>query len=993
MPDDMLERLKTALADRYTIERELGRGGMATVYLAEDVKHRRKVAIKVLRPELAASIGVDRFLREIEIAANLTHPHILPLHDSGEADGFLYYVMPYIDGESLRDRLLRERQLPIDDALALTREVASALSYAHDQGVVHRDIKPENIMLSAGGAVVADFGIARAVTAAGGEQLTETGMAVGTPAYMSPEQASGEPGIDARSDIYSLGCVLYEMLAGEAPYSAPTPQALIAKKLAEPTPRISVVRELVPSGIEVALVRALAKTPADRYVTATQFLDALTRREDLLETEKERAGAAFGIRRLVKPTLAALAATIVVIVAITRLLPGGLGEEAIWARTEALPEIRRLVAEENYAEAYAIAKRVAQTLDDDSLLAEMWPLVTMTGNVRTAPPGALAYLAPWPDSTSEWELLGETPLDSTRFPLGYWRLKFELEGYRTVQVAGSSYWLLLPYPADYVYRLDRDNQIPHGMVRVPPKPWYTFMVDSGRFRIQMAGLETVEPVALADYFMGAYEVTNREYKDFIDAGGYRNRDLWEHPFIRDDTELPWQAAVSEFVDQTGRPGPSTWVGGTYPTGQEDYPVGGVGWYEAAAYARFAGASLPTVLHWVNAAAAHFAAQIVPHSNFGGSNTAAVGQASTINPWGLYDIAGNVREWCFNPRGGDRFMLGGGVTDPAWRFAFPYSASPFDRSPTNGIRLAQYPDGTQDLDRARENIPPLQRDLRAEQSIDDAGFSLIRAMYAYDKGPLNAELEQVDDSSDARWVRQQVSFDAAYGGERVLAQILLPRNVEPPYQTVVFFPGGAAVMLESSSDEVNSRNNVQYSFIVSSGRALIYPVYKSTFERQDGFGVADGYPNETNNYRDHMIMWSKDLGRTIDYIETRADLDAEKIAYYGSSWGGALGGILPAVEPRISTVIIYVGGFWMQQTQPAASGINFAPRITVPVLMLNGRYDFNFPYETSQLPLYERLGTPEEHKNLVVSPGGHGFPLADLARQILDWLDRYFGPVR
>ena len=273
---DVLDRLKQALQDRYTIERELGRGGMAVVYLAEDVKHHRKVAVKVLRPELAATLGAERFVREIEIAAKLSHPHILPLHDSGEADGILYYVMPYIEGETLRDRIIREGQLPIDDALQITRDVAAALSYAHSQGLIHRDIKPENVLLSAGEAVVADLGIARAVSEAGAERLTETGLAVGTPAYMSPEQASGELKLDGRSDIYALGCVLYEMLSGEAPYTAPTPQALMAKKLSEPTPRISVVREAVPAVVEAALTKALAKTPADRFVTAQQFAEALT---------------------------------------------------------------------------------------------------------------------------------------------------------------------------------------------------------------------------------------------------------------------------------------------------------------------------------------------------------------------------------------------------------------------------------------------------------------------------------------------------------------------------------------------------------------------------------------------------------------------------------------------------------------------------------------------------------------------------------------------
>ncbi len=272
---DVLGRLRAALADRYRIERELGAGGMATVYLARDLRHERAVALKVLRPELAAALGPERFLREIKTTAQLNHPHILPLLDSGAADGTLFYVMPYVEGESLRGRLEREKQLPLDDALQIVREVADALSYAHSQGVIHRDIKPENILLQGGHAVVADFGIARAVSAAGGTRLTETGLAIGTPAYMSPEQATGSEDVDGRSDLYSLGCVLYEMLSGETPYTGPTAQAILAKKLSEPLPRISVVREAVSPGIEAALAKALARTPADRWVTASDFAAAL----------------------------------------------------------------------------------------------------------------------------------------------------------------------------------------------------------------------------------------------------------------------------------------------------------------------------------------------------------------------------------------------------------------------------------------------------------------------------------------------------------------------------------------------------------------------------------------------------------------------------------------------------------------------------------------------------------------------------------------------
>jgi serine/threonine-protein kinase len=295
VPSDT-DRLNTALAGRYTIEKELGRGGMATVYLAHDVKHDRAVALKVMHPELAAALGAERFLREIRIAARLNHPHILPLHDSGEAGGFLFYVMPLVEGESLRDRLRREKQLPVDDALRIAREVADALSYAHAHDVVHRDIKPENILLQGGHAVVADFGIARAVGVAGGEKLTQTGVSIGTPAYMSPEQASGSGDVDGRADLYSLACVLYEMLAGEPPFTGPTMQSVVRQHLVVEAPNITRIRPAVPAEVVAALTRALAKTPADRFNPVALFSEALgghESRSGASPAAASRAGAPF----------------------------------------------------------------------------------------------------------------------------------------------------------------------------------------------------------------------------------------------------------------------------------------------------------------------------------------------------------------------------------------------------------------------------------------------------------------------------------------------------------------------------------------------------------------------------------------------------------------------------------------------------------------------------------------------------------------------------
>ncbi|MFB3112568.1 MAG: serine/threonine-protein kinase, partial [Gemmatimonadales bacterium] len=410
MPD-ILDRLKTALADRYAIEREIGAGGMATVYLAEDLKHHRKVAVKVLRPELAAIIGSLRFLNEIKIAARLTHPHILPVHDSGDADGMLFYSMPYVEGESLRDRLNREMQLGIEEAVRIGGEIADALSYAHRQGVIHRDIKPENVLLQSGHAVIADFGIARAVTAAAGERLTETGLSLGTPQYMSPEQATANREVDARSDIYALGCVVYEMLAGEPPHTGPTTQAIIAKLMTERPVRLRTVRDTVPESVERAVMKALAKVRADRHETAADFQTALklehgaevydapsipaTPRD--VELEVERHSTAQDLKtlgRLVRTRTVGLPA-LVIIVALVAVVA-----VPFWLRTQReraralLPRIEQLAAEGHFGEAYEFAVRAEDRLGADSSLARLMPVVSDRISVTTEPEGAEVYLRP-----------------------------------------------------------------------------------------------------------------------------------------------------------------------------------------------------------------------------------------------------------------------------------------------------------------------------------------------------------------------------------------------------------------------------------------------------------------------------------------------------------------------------------------------------------------------------------------------------------------------
>ena len=964
---DLLRRLKAALADRYQIERELGRGGMATVYLAEDPKHHRHVAIKVLKPELAEALGPERFLREIAITGQLNHPHILPLLDSGEADGLVYYVMPYVEGESLRDRLDQEASLPLDDAVRYLRHVADALSAAHARGVVHRDIKPENVLLSGRHALVADFGVAKAVSAATeGPQLTTAGVSLGTPAYMAPEQAVGDPDIDRRADVYAFGVLAYEMLAGRLPLTGPTAQAIMAAHVTDVPEPIAAHRPELPEPLAAAVMRCLEKDADARWQSA----DDLLRELEALETPgggiASVARPGIGSRRL--GVTAILAVLVVVVLGVWGWRAARQAAALRWAREEAIPEVQRLIENDAVFDAWLLAQRVEERVPGDPVLNTLWPGIARTAAIETDPPGARVRIGEFGADTTEWVEIGVTPLTEVRVPRTYMRVRIERDGYEPFKGA-ALYWR---FPE--VYRLDSLGAVLSGMVRVP----------GGDTELQLSGLEHLDPVTIGDYLIDRHEVTNREFKVFVDSGGYEDAELWEHPFEVAGRRLHWDEATARLVDRTGRPGPATWEAGDYLTGQDDLPVTGVSWYEAAAYAKFVGKTLPTIYHWARAAETWASAWIVPRSNLDGDGSAPGGQFGGMGPYGTFDMAGNAREWCLNAVGDERYILGGGWNDPAYAFNDAYAQSPFDRSVTNGIRLAHQAEGSH-VPEAELSITRLSRDFLAEQPVSDEVFAAYRRFFDYDPTPLEAVVVAVDTTED--WVRERVAYNTAYG-ERMFGYLFLPRRGEPPYQTVVYFPGSNAIYRRSSEGMVP---NSRVDFLLKSGRAVLHPIYKSTYERGDS--LRTDYANETAFYKEHVIAWVKDYRRSVDYLETRNDIDTTKLAYFGFSWGGYLGGLIPAIESRLKVSVLYVAGLEFQQGLPEVEPLNYLPRITIPVLMLNGEYDHYFQKETSQRPMFELLGTPAEHKRWVVYEGGHFVPRARLISETLDWLDEYLGPTR
>jgi hypothetical protein len=536
---------------------------------------------------------------------------------------------------------------------------------------------------------------------------------------------------------------------------------------------------------------------------------------------------------------------------------------------------------------------------------------------------------------------------------------------------GGSFWFTLP---DTIH-LARAGELSEGMVRVT----------GGEVPLQIPGLDHLAPVTLADFDMDRFEVTNREYRAFVDAGGYRRPELWVEPFVENGRTLSFAAAMTRFTDRSGRPGPATWEGGTYPAGQDSFPVAGLSWYEAAAYARFAGKGLPTIYHWNRAAGLWAAAWIVPASNLMGGSPAPVGGFAGISPFGTRDMAGNVREWCLNAVGNDRYLLGGGWNDQRYAFNDAFAQSPFDRSPTNGVRLVRYSE-TADLAPAGRPVERVFRDFRRLRPVGDDLFAAYRRLYDFDPRPLDAAIE-LTDSGATDWIRQRVSFDAAYG-ERMSAILYLPRRTSPPWQTVVQFPGSNVIYSRSSD---GAWQTPYLDFVIRSGRAVLLPIYKSTYERGDS--LRSDYADSTVFYGDHVIMWVQDFRRAVEYILTREDLDSSRISYYGISWGGYMGGLIPALEPRIKAVLLYVAGLEMQAARPEAEPLNFLPRVRQPVLMMNGKQDHFFPVETSQRPMFDLLGTPREHKRWVLYEGGHFVPRPQLISESLAWLDRYLGPVQ
>jgi eukaryotic-like serine/threonine-protein kinase len=952
----------------YEILAPIGAGGMGEVYRARDTRLQRTVAIKLMRRELARhSDFLDRFQREARAISALNHPHICSLYDIGQQSGLDYLVMEYVEGESLAEAL-KQRPLPVENALRYGAEIADALAAAHARGIIHRDLKPGNIMITAAGVKVLDFGLAKRsdpVPAADGatvtfETRTSGGQLLGTVAYMSPEQAEGRP-VDARSDIFGMGVVLYEMLCGRRPFRGETTLATLASILREDPPTLRQLRLEIPAELERIVKRCMAKKPEQRYGSATEV--------------------ARDLEQLRKPVATGITLRRPLVVALALVLLAGLGamgtrwymrsSRARWAETVALPQAGQLMEHNQPLAALKLVEQAERYVPSSPELIRLKEdLPALAATIETKPSGAEIYATDYADPKatdfSQWEHLGRSPLTTDRLPRdGYYRIRAVKDGFEPVESATFVRF------GTFRMELQTKQGMPPGMVWIPL---------GSPVSLTLMGVE-LPAVQIPATWMDKYEVTNRQFKEFVDAGGYQKREYWKQPFVRDGKDLTWEQAMASLRDATGRPGPSTWEAGGYPDGKADFPVGSVSWYEAAAYAEFAGKSLPTVYHWGIAAGFGISSQIAALSNFGGQGPARVGSNLGLAPFGTYDMAGNVKEWTANRSGEKRYILGGGWNESSYMFQQADARSPWDRDATFGFRCVRYVSPVPEA--LNGPIMITSRDRSRDQPVDDRTFQVFKSLLSYDKTDLKTRLDSVHDAP--HWRREDVSFQAAYGNERVILHLYLPKDAAPPYQAVFYF-GGNNMFLVRTPEQVSTR---LMEYIVKSGRAVVLPAYAGTLERGP-----TPVPTPPGRARDLSIQQIKDVARSIDYLETRHDIDTSKLGYCGVSYGAGEGIRVLGAEPRFKAAVLVSGGS-RQARSPEADSWNYAPRVKVPVLMLNGHDDSLSPVETSQNPMFKALGTPEKDKRHIIYPGGHVdfMDRNEVIKEGLDWLDHYLGLVK
>ena len=943
---------------------------MGVVYLAEDERLQRKVALKFINPSSAGdAVAQRRLLREAQAASALDNPNIATVYEVGDFGGQFFIAMAYYQGETLKGRIERGA-LSLAEVASIAGHIADGLAAAHAAGVVHRDLKPANVFLTSSGQVkILDFGLAQLETATADtvSGVTQTGTTLGTLSYMAPEQARGVH-VDQRADVWAYGVLLFEMCTGQQPFRGDTATAILLALATATVPPLQSLRRDAPTEISKLVERALVKDPDRRTLTAGEAAQTIAKYRE--KTATPATPSRWRVFR--RPIVAIPAAAIfLAVVAGATVLGTNLANER-WAKYTALPEITRLADQQDFIAAVDLAKQAEAWLPGDPDLAALWLRISRTVTLEIDPPGTeLSYTRYGTDDA--WRVVGTTPIKDARLPAGLLRVKAEKAGFDAAEdVLGPG---VVPS-----FTLTESGKTPEGMVRAAPV--------RGPYSIYVFGLETPR-VRFDGFWVDRHEVTNRQFKTFVDAGGYKRSEWWEHPFLKDGKPLTLDQAVPSFVDATGRPGPATWELGTFPSGAADLPVTGVSWYEAAAYAAFKGHALPTAYHWYWVASQFLTGFVIPFGNFNATAPVPAADTRALHRFGAYGLAGNVKEWTFNAAPGDRhYTLGGGWNEPPYMFRDTDARSSFDRGANMGFRTVKYDQNDQSVAAVSGVLLPPSRSYSTEKPVADAVFEAYRRLYSYDSAELAAKVESVDDANPD-WRLERVTFSAAYGQERMTMYLYLPKQGQPPYQTVLYMPGSGAWDTHTTFAQANP----PFSFLVRSGRAVAFPIYKGSYERSNDEYNGGDKLKSTNLWRDYVIYFSKDIRRTVDYLATRPDIDSGKIGFFGLSRGAALSPMMLVPEPRIKAAALWINGLYLEQIAAEVDAINFAPRVTIPVLQLNGRYDYNFPEESSSIPFFRVLGTPADNKRRVVYDTGHNLPPNEAFRETIDWFDRYLGPPR
>jgi predicted Ser/Thr protein kinase len=957
----------------YELVRPLGSGGMADVWLAcrRDGTFERQVALKIPRLHERPVEMTARFALECNILAAFECPGIARLYDAGvDASGVPYIAMEYVQGKPL---IAWCDAHGLDEAarIRLFLQVLDVVAYAHERQVIHRDLKPSNILVTGHGEVrLLDFGTARLLQPKlDGESLTRLyGLAM-TPEYASPELLHGES-IDSRSDIYSLGVVLHELLTGARP--------------AQPARTATGDTRRLRGALREVLMTALQSSPDGRYPDAASFAVALRpfadgRAHDLSWRLKTRRVSAGG--------LAALAVLAGMMALLTWTLQQR-GQER-WAREDALPRLQALIAADDYAAAFELARQIENVTPRDPVLRELEPSFSAKVTLDTAPHGAGVFHRPYAGGEKDWRFIGQTPLKDAAVPIGVGLWRIEKEGYDSALLAlrnpgpqlgnaPDADIRLLVEGVDLTIPLADAATSPDDMVLVPAIP------------AVIPGIG--DQLEVPAFFIDRFEVRNRDFREFVDAGGYTDAGIWRDLQFEDGGE--WRTAVVKFVDLTGRPGPATWRAGTYPGGAADHPVTGVSWYEAAAYCRFRGKELPTAYHWYRSAGSIIelwestASAIVHSSNFGGRELARVGQFGSLGPHGTYDMAGNAREWLWNQGSLGRLVAGGAFDEPPYTYMQPGEAPPSDRSAATGIRCMQPAQTGPAYEDLRRTIDMQSGDFAAVEPIGDAAYDVLAQQFDYRATTMVPRLGPVDSKNPA-WTAERVTLPTGYDNTSFAVQLFMPNDRRWASGVIFYLPHvGEFIAPVATKSFDPAGGGIPLDFLLKSGWALAVVAFDGAFERQWSAERMQSM-SSVERYQLRLRHWREELGRTLDYLTTRDDIETRTFGWFGISYGASAMLPLLAVEKRIGAAVLYSGGVGINRDLPASQQTyNYLPRVTQPVLMLNGRWDIDATPD-SQQRLFELLGSPADQKKHVLFEAGHGnLPRFQVEKQTLEWFDRH-----